>query len=67
MDTFYKDSGDGINVYCVKHLCPLLGDDKYSSRIKLMSGNPILAPNEKDIKPEKQVTISLLDLTFEIL
>lgn len=60
METFFKDSGHGINVYCVKHLCPLLGDDKYSSRIKLMSGKPILAPNEKDIKPEKQVKSSYL-------
>lgn len=53
---FYIDSGEGINVYCIKNLCPLLGDAKYPSRIQTVFNRPVLKPDEdKIIKPGPQV------------
>lgn len=53
----YLDNGDGINLYCIKNLCPLLGDHRYSSRVKKLFGRPMLVPDQEKVKPETQVNI----------
>lgn len=47
-------SGEGINLYCVKNLFPLLGDQKYSSRVQEIFRKPVLRPNQKETKPKTQ-------------
>ena len=38
------DNGDGILLYCLKNLCPILGDKKYSSRVKEILGKLVYVP-----------------------
>lgn len=41
--------------YSAKNLFPILGDHRYSSRVKTIFGRPVLAPNQREQKPTTQV------------
>ena len=51
-----EDYGNGIPLYCVKNLCPLIGDHQFSSRVKSIFGEPVLSADPKNQKPEPQVS-----------
>lgn len=54
---FLIDNGDGILLYCLKNLCPLLGDKKYSFKLKKILGKLVYVPNATEKKGHVTVTI----------
>ena len=50
-----KDNGDGLQIYCTKNVCPLLGDHKYSSRVEKIFGKPVLVSDIMKVRPKPQV------------
>ncbi len=51
----FKDNGDSILAYAAQLLSPILGDHRYSSRVKTLMGKPVLVPDQRLARPEPQV------------
>ncbi|CAF0787308.1 unnamed protein product [Brachionus calyciflorus] len=49
------DYGDGILYYSIKNLFPILGDHRYSPRVKTILGKPVLVAKQREFKPSTQV------------
>ncbi|CAF0787290.1 unnamed protein product [Brachionus calyciflorus] len=47
--------GDGILYYSIKNLFPILGDHRYSPRVKTILGKPVLVAKQREFKPSTQV------------
>jgi hypothetical protein len=59
---------DFIEIYCLRQCSPLLGDQKYSNRVKLVAGVPMyINPIKFDIHPAKQVKQNQFDFSKRIL
>lgn len=48
-----NDNCDGVLAYSIQNLAPVLGDHRYSCRVRTVLGKPTLSPL---LKPEPQVT-----------